>query len=80
MSEYRVKVIRFASGERLPVLVDELGTPLFSPTLFAVTELRMPFLRDRHSEHTRSLPSENELPSLFCHTEQSGAGMSMVPR
>lgn len=36
-----MKVIRFASGERLPVLVDELGTPLFSPTLFAVTELRM---------------------------------------
>ena len=41
MSEYRVKVVRLASGERLPLLVDELGTPLFSPTLFAVTELRM---------------------------------------
>lgn len=41
MGEYRVKVVRFTNGERFPVLVDSFGAPIFSPTLFAVTELRM---------------------------------------
>ncbi len=41
MGEHRVKVVRFASGERFPVLVDGIGFPLYMPTLFAVTELRM---------------------------------------
>lgn len=41
MGEYRVKVVRFTNGERCPVLVDSFGAPIFSPTLFAVTELRM---------------------------------------
>lgn len=41
MSEHRVKVVRFSSGERFPVLLDQSGVPVALPTLFAVTELRM---------------------------------------
>lgn len=41
MRMYRVKVVRFASGERFPALTDGVGVPLFAPTLFAVTELGM---------------------------------------
>lgn len=36
-----MKVVRFTNGERFPMLVDDFGTPLFKPTLFAVTEMRM---------------------------------------
>lgn len=41
MGGYRVRVVRFSTGERFPVLFDDRGSPLFNPTLFAVTELRM---------------------------------------
>ncbi|MDR6728073.1 tyrosine-type recombinase/integrase [Delftia lacustris] len=38
---YRVKSIRFESGERLPLLLSkETGLPLWDPTLFILTELR----------------------------------------
>ncbi|WP_295968044.1 tyrosine-type recombinase/integrase [uncultured Xanthomonas sp.] len=38
---YRVKTVRFESGERLPMLLyKESGSPLWHPTLFLVTELR----------------------------------------
>jgi integrase len=41
MNKHRVKLVRFTNGERFPVLVNDMGIPLFLPTLFAVTELRM---------------------------------------
>lgn len=37
---YRVKTLMLASGERLPVLVDGAGQPLFDPTIFALTQVR----------------------------------------
>jgi integrase len=37
---YRVKTIVLSSGERLPVLLDREGQPLFDATLFALTEVR----------------------------------------
>ena len=40
MPAYRVKTIRLASGERLPLLVGEQGIPLFEPTLFVLSEVR----------------------------------------
>lgn len=39
-SGYRVKTVKLASGEQLPVLLDSNGVPLFEPTLFALTEVR----------------------------------------
>ena len=35
-----VRTIRLGSGERLPVLLDENGIPLFEPTLFVLSEVR----------------------------------------
>lgn len=38
---YRVKKVRFQSGERFPLLIsDATGIPLWNPTLFVVTEFR----------------------------------------
>lgn len=39
-SGYRVKTIVLTSGERLPVLLDRDGQPMFAPTVFALTEVR----------------------------------------
>ena len=39
-SGYRVKTIVLSSGERLPVLLDREGQPMFAPTVFALTEVR----------------------------------------
>ena len=37
---YRVKTIVLTSGERLPVLLDRDGEPMFDPTAFVLTEVR----------------------------------------
>ncbi|WP_349655687.1 site-specific integrase [Xanthomonas sp. 10-10] len=37
---FRVRTVLFASGERFPVLLDEHGCPLFSATIFALTQVR----------------------------------------
>lgn len=37
---YRVKTLLLTSGERLPVLLDREGQPMFAPTVFALTEVR----------------------------------------
>lgn len=37
---YRVKTLMLVSGERLPVLLDRAGQPMFDPTVFALTEVR----------------------------------------
>jgi len=37
---YRVATLKMASGERLPVLLDNAGQPLFKPTIYSLTELR----------------------------------------
>lgn len=37
---YRVKTLMLTSGERLPVLLDREGQPMFNPTIFALTEVR----------------------------------------
>ena len=39
-SGYRVKTVVLSSGERLPVLLDRDGQPMFAPTVFALTEVR----------------------------------------
>ncbi|HMZ54460.1 MAG TPA: tyrosine-type recombinase/integrase [Nitrospira sp.] len=39
-SNYRVKTVVLSSGERLPVLLDRDGQPMFAPTVFALTEVR----------------------------------------
>ena len=39
-SACRVKTIKLDSSERLPVLLDENGIPLFEPTVFALSEVR----------------------------------------
>ncbi|MXR38286.1 tyrosine-type recombinase/integrase [Craterilacuibacter sinensis] len=39
-SGYRVKTVTLSSGERLPVLLDREGLPMFAPTVFALTEVR----------------------------------------
>lgn len=39
-SGYRVKTVVLTSGERLPVLLDRDGQPMFAPTVFALTEVR----------------------------------------
>lgn len=41
MTDYRVRVAVFVGGERFPLLLGPQGIPLFEPTLFVVTELRM---------------------------------------
>ncbi len=41
MAGYRVRVAVFVGGERFPLLLGPQGVPLFEPTLFVVTELRM---------------------------------------
>ena len=40
MPNYRVKIILLTSGERLPILLDRNGMPMFTPTVFALTEVR----------------------------------------
>ncbi len=40
MPNYRVKTILLTSGERLPILLDRNGMPMFAPTVFALTEVR----------------------------------------
>lgn len=40
MSEYRVKTTVLPDGERLAVLIGRDGLPIFSPTAYAVSELR----------------------------------------
>jgi integrase len=40
MNPFRVKSIRLQSGERLPLLIDSNGVPLFEPTVFAISVLR----------------------------------------
>jgi integrase len=37
---FRIKIILMSSGERLPVIVDSSGQPLFSPTIYVLTEIR----------------------------------------
>ena len=37
---YRVKLLKFSSGERFPLLLGAEGLPLFEPTVYALTELR----------------------------------------
>lgn len=37
---YKVKLLKSVSGERLPLLVDGQGQPLFKPTVYALSELR----------------------------------------
>jgi hypothetical protein len=37
---YHVKTLLMSTGERLPVLLTEDGTPVFDATLFALTEVR----------------------------------------
>lgn len=40
-SRYAVRTVILESGERLPLLIDcDTGSPLFEPTLYALTELR----------------------------------------
>lgn len=39
-SGYRVKTVVLSSGERLPILLDQQGQPMFDPTVFALTEVR----------------------------------------
>ncbi len=39
-SGYRVKTVVRTSGERLPVLLDRDGQPMFASTVFALTEVR----------------------------------------
>ena len=39
-SSYRVKTLMLTSGERLPILLDREGQPMFNPTIFALTEVR----------------------------------------
>ncbi|MDH1230430.1 tyrosine-type recombinase/integrase [Stenotrophomonas sp. GD03930] len=49
---YRVKTVRFESGERLPMLLcKESGSPLWHPNLFLVTELRAVGLATNTLEH-----------------------------
>ena len=38
MPNYRVKIILLTSGERLPILLDRNGMPMFTPTVFALTD------------------------------------------
>ncbi|MGQ3089779.1 MAG: hypothetical protein ACT6QZ_02735 [Methylophilus sp.] len=40
MNQYRIKSIRLQTGERLPLLIDSSGIPLFEPTVFAISVLR----------------------------------------
>lgn len=37
---FRIRTVVFASGERMPLLLDGDGVPLFAPTLFISTEVR----------------------------------------
>lgn len=37
---YRVKTVMLSGGERLPMLVDSAGQPLFDPTVYSMTEFR----------------------------------------
>lgn len=38
--KYRVKIIVTTSGERLPILLDRDGLPIFEPTAFSLSEVR----------------------------------------
>ncbi len=41
LNPYVVKVVKFSSGERFPVLLDtRVGVPLFDPTVYVLTKLR----------------------------------------
>ena len=37
---YRIKTLMLSSGERLPVILDSSGQPLFEPTVYSLTEIR----------------------------------------
>lgn len=39
-SDFTVRLLKLTSGERLPLLLNGDGCPLFEPTLYALTELR----------------------------------------
>jgi integrase len=39
--KYRVKTVVLSNGERLPMLVDACGQPVFEPTVYSLTELRV---------------------------------------
>lgn len=45
---YRVKTVVLSSGERLPVLLDRDGMPMFDPVVFALTEVRGEESRCQH--------------------------------
>lgn len=40
MNPFRIKSIRLQSGERLPLLIDSSGLPLFEPAVFTISVLR----------------------------------------
>jgi integrase len=40
VSKYHLKTLILKSGERLPMLVDDIGVPVHGPTVYAVAELR----------------------------------------
>jgi hypothetical protein len=40
MSKYLLKTLILKSGERLPLLKDDIGMPIHGPTVYAVAELR----------------------------------------
>jgi len=40
VSDYHLKTVMLRSGERLPMLVNSAGLPVFSPNVFAVAEVR----------------------------------------
>ncbi|HKT99652.1 MAG TPA: site-specific integrase [Paraburkholderia sp.] len=61
---YAVKNIIFESGERFPLLVDRrTGTPLFDPTVFALTEFRA---RNRASATIEQVLRALKVFILFC--------------
>lgn len=39
-ADYHVRTVTLSSGERLPVLLDRNGLPMFDPTIFVLTEAR----------------------------------------
>jgi len=40
VSAYHQKTLILRSGERLPMLLDDLGVPVYGPTVFALAEVR----------------------------------------
>lgn len=39
-SQYQVKTVLMASGERFPMLLEASGLPMWEPTVYVLTELR----------------------------------------